>query len=381
MRRDDGGIARLTAAAGVLSLCGWMVWFALASVDLFEPSASARIEAQRTPHDVDAPVGGAVVSASLAVGRRVAAGEVLITLDAEDARTRLAREQARRASLVEEIDALKRESEQRRSSAEAAERAAEAEAAVAEAHGAEATATRLEADGALARARTLSAKGGLAKAETDRRVADAAKAAAVERGWASEALRIRLAASAAARAATADVERLAAEIGDRRRLLGEAEGEAKRIAGEIERHTIRAPVAGILGDAPSLAPGAVIATGQRLATIVPSGGLVVVAEFPAARALGRVKVGQPADLRLDGYPWIRFGALPLRVAAVDGEVRDSRVKVVLALDGPTPPGVHLEHGLSGAVEVTVDHASPAMLVLREVGLLLGAPAQAAEGGS
>ena len=48
--------------------------------------------------------------------------------------------------------------------------------------------------------------------------------------------------------------------------------------------------------------------GDHLATVIPSADLKVVAGFPPSDALARVRQGQPAQMRLDGFPWTEFGS-------------------------------------------------------------------------
>ena len=98
----------------------------------------------------------------------------------------------------------------------------------------------------------------------------------------------------------------------------------------------------------------------------------IVAQFSPATALGRVRVGQRASMRLDGFSWTEFGMLEATVVAVASEARDGLVRVELAVDG-LPPGIPLEHGLPGIVDIAVEQATPLRLVLRALGRGLGEP--------
>jgi hypothetical protein len=46
------------------------------------------------------------------------------------------------------------------------------------------------------------------------------------------------------------------------------------------------------------------------------------------------------------------------------------VRVELALSGPQPPAIRLQHGLSGRVEVETERLAPAVLILRAAGKML-----------
>ena len=70
------------AGAGGLLFLVWLAWFFWSSVPVYEVSKVARLEAEREVHQVQASVGGRIVSAHLKVGDSVKAGEILVELDA-----------------------------------------------------------------------------------------------------------------------------------------------------------------------------------------------------------------------------------------------------------------------------------------------------------
>jgi membrane fusion protein (multidrug efflux system) len=63
----------------------------------------------------------------------------------------------------------------------------------------------------------------------------------------------------------------------------------------------------------------------------------------------------------------------MTVSNVASEVRDGRVRVELAMAAPQAARMPLQHGLRGTVEVEVEQAAPATLVLRAAGQLLARP--------
>src|SRR5690349_4154105 len=77
------------AVAGLV-LLAWLAWFVGASVTLYEVSQHARLEAGAAAREVSPVQGGRLVVSRLVIGRRVAAGEVLVELDATAQRLRLA---------------------------------------------------------------------------------------------------------------------------------------------------------------------------------------------------------------------------------------------------------------------------------------------------
>lgn len=69
--------------------------------------------------------------------------------------------------------------------------------------------------------------------------------------------------------------------------------------------------------------------------------------------------------------------LEATVVAVASETRDGLVRVELSVDA-LPPGIPLEHGLPGTVDIGVGQATPSRLVLRALGQ---GPTQAPKAGA
>ena len=143
-----------------------------------------------------------------------------------------------------------------------------------------------------------------------------------------------------------------------------------RLGVELEKRQIKAAISGTLGDvAQYMRPGGFVEAGERLFTIVPSGAKHVVAEFAPSEAFGRIREGQSARLRLDGYSWTQYGTVAVIVNQVGSETRDGRVRVELTIES-VPDGIVLEHGLPGELEVEVEAVTPAVLMLRSVGKMV-----------
>ncbi|HEX5228806.1 MAG TPA: HlyD family efflux transporter periplasmic adaptor subunit, partial [Bryobacteraceae bacterium] len=166
-----------------------------------------------------------------------------------------------------------------------------------------------------------------------------------------------------------------------RRDSAEAEGQLatsdstiQQLEHELGAHQIVASGDGRLGEVAPLRAGSFVREGDRLAAIVPDGRLRVVANFAPSEAIGRVKKGQKAWLRLDGFPSAEYGPIIAHVLGVGDEVRDSKVRVELALE--PNPHIPLQHGLPGTLEVQVDRISPASYLLRKAGGYLAGSASA-----
>src|SRR5262249_57306418 len=103
--------------------------------------------------------------------------------------------------------------------------------------------------------------------------------------------------------------------------------------------------------------------------IVPDGDIIAVGLFSPSVASGRIRRGQRARIRLDGFPWAQYGTVDATVARVANEVRDGAVRIELAVAAGSNTRIALEHGLTGSVEIAVERVTPLTLLLRTAGAL------------
>jgi membrane fusion protein (multidrug efflux system) len=135
----------------------------------------------------------------------------------------------------------------------------------------------------------------------------------------------------------------------------------------VDERLIRAPVTGRLGRVSGHQVGSFVEEGARLGDLVPANAARAVAYFPLA-ALGRLRPGQPARIRLEAFPWTQFGVLRGRVERVATESSEGRLRAELLLDAAEgASGPPAEHGLVGTAEVEVERVSPLTLVVRAAG--------------
>jgi membrane fusion protein (multidrug efflux system) len=359
-----GWSLRAALWGGILLL--WGAWFVLSRVSVFEVAERARLESSASVHPVDAPVSGRISTVKARLGDDVRAGDVLWELDPEHSRDELHEAEAQLRSQREQIASLQRslatDEDLRRDEMRTAEqqvregqaRHAESEAGVALAATEAQRCEQLRVHGLTSdldclRLQTAARKAGSGEQALRTAVArqEADRDAQRQRARAREA-RLR--------------QELATHQGDARAL----ETRLATLRHEVEERIIRAPVAGRLGGVSDQQIGSVVAEGARLGDLVPASGARAVAYFPLS-ALGRLRPGQPARIRLEAFPWTQFGVLRGVVERVATEASEGRVRVELALldgHGPAPPA---EHGLVGTAEVEVERVSPLALVVRSAG--------------
>ena len=362
--------ARGSLAIGVIAmlcLVLWLGWFLFGAVTIFEVSKSARLEAGASPRDVSAVQAGRMIRSTLVVGRRVQAGDVLVELDATAARLALIEAETRLTLLPERAASLRREIATTSASLGDDRRAAGAAVATAEARQREARAQADLARETERRMRAQAQAGGVSEMEALRASAEARRAASANEALTAEARRLASDGRVRAGEGASRLEVLRRDLLAVENEITETETEVQRLQAGVEALVIRAPVDGVVGEVSEARPGAVLSEGQKLATIIPAGRVVILAGFDPSTGLGRIAPGQRARMRLDGFPWSQYGVVDATVARTAGDVRDGKMSVELTPHpGPRAAGL-MRHGLTGVVEVEIERVSPAQLVVRAAG--------------
>jgi membrane fusion protein (multidrug efflux system) len=361
----------LSIAVAVLVLGGWFVWAWQAHVSLYEVAHTARLEVEQAAYPIEAQVSGRVVNNYLVLGQRVTAGQLLVELDDSAERLKLAEQQTQPLARESQVAALRAEiaagekalDEARQTASAALDQARaqlrEAEEAARFAH--------LEED----RLSPLRASGVISELELLRLKSEAQKRDATVASARLAVVRLEQEHRTIGRDREAQLERLQGEITriESQRFADRA--TVKRMEHEIGSRRIEAAVSGQIGEVSEQRPGTFVQAGAKLGAIIPEGGLKIVAWFPPESALGRIHPGQPASLRLDGFPWGQYGSLAATVTTVAGEAKDGRVRVELQILRDQVVVIPLQHGLPGTVEIEVRKVSPLMLVVEYIAASLG----------
>ncbi|MBP9914043.1 MAG: HlyD family efflux transporter periplasmic adaptor subunit, partial [Opitutaceae bacterium] len=355
--RDDRAVTTLLAGGvGLLILGAWSIWLFTGEIAVYQSSTRARLEVSPAPTQLATRVPGRVVEAHLLVGERVAAGDLLLALDVTAVELAIKRARARLVAIEPELASVAREAAadseagiggstaDQESEREVAARRRAAEVLVRQAE-VEETRTRAMVDAGVQPTGDLSR----AIAETQQR--RAARDALAHEGSARNADRRQREANRDVRREQLNRQRAELEVE-----LATVRGDLDQLTHDLERHTVRAPLAGVLGEVAVLRPGSMVADGAAVATIVPDGTLQVVAEYGAA-SIGRIVAGQRARVRLDGFPWTHFGMLDAKVARGGNELRDGAIRVELTVEsvtsGEQKKTMPLVHGMTGGVEIEV----------------------------
>jgi multidrug resistance efflux pump len=361
---------RVVLGVTLVALAAWAAWMFVARVAVYVVSDSTRLEVDRAGYAMDTTTGGRVsMVADLRLGDRVEAGQVILEFDSPDTVIALDEARALRTSLERQLattharlDAERTALKEYQSGMSEAER--ESFARLVEARIASNFAN--EQDKMY---RPLSAEGVVSSIESKRLAAEAELRKATT--------------TTVRRTATRERSERRVELADRVAHLTELQSSEEQLNGRLntanatidrlelayERRAIRAPVSGRLGELMTLHgsdhDGSVLKPGDRVGVVIPDKRLSVVAFVPSEEAVGRVRSGQHARLRLDAFPWTEYGLVEGTVARVGGESRQGTLRVEIELrDDATWAGL-LQHGETGTAEIEVERLSPARLLLRK----------------
>jgi len=329
MRFAGGGIFALVLLAAMLFAVHW--WRDLRFLESTEDAFLESTLLLLSPR-----VGGTVLEVPVKENQRVQVGDVLVRLDPTDFRVRLSRAQA-------DLDAARNRMESARASAESAE----------------------------AQKRVSGIELGRAERELRRVHALFARHAMSEQAFEN--------ATAQRDAAVARVRSLEGKARSERAVLGneapvrQAEAALHRAELELSYTTVVAPVEGVVGQK-NVSPGENVSPGQPLLALAVEECAWVTANFKETQ-IGRMRVGDPAQVSIDAYPnrvWpghieslapatgAKYALIPPDNATGNFTkvVQRLPVKIVLDACSPGPAGEHAVDGvrdlpLGLSVEVSV----------------------------
>jgi hemolysin D len=121
------------------------------------------------------------------------------------------------------------------------------------------------------------------------------------------------------------------KLADASRKADQARESSAKAAAREARTRLYAPIGGVVQQTAVTTIGQVVTTGQQLAAITPNGGKLQVEALVANLDIGFVKLGQPAVVKVDAFPFTRFGALRGKVVKIaSGAIAEQDAKRALA---------------------------------------------------
>jgi hemolysin D len=133
------------------------------------------------------------------------------------------------------------------------------------------------------------------------------------------------------------------------RKADEARQALAKATARLASTKLYAPIDGIVQQLSVTTFGQVVGAGQQLATVMPTGGALQVEALVANVDIGFVRVGQEVAVKLDAFPFTRFGALNGKVVAIAAAAVDEQ-QAKRSLANATTPGNAPESSAPGQAQ-------------------------------
>ena len=116
----------------------------------------------------------------------------------------------------------------------------------------------------------------------------------------------------------------AQKLSDAQRKLDRLREDLVKANFRLDRTTLRAPIDGSVQQLAVTTIGQVVTTGQPLMVIVPSEGALEIEALVPNSDIGFVNVGQDATIKVNAFPFTRYGTIDGRVVRVSRDAVDAK---------------------------------------------------------
>jgi hemolysin D len=114
------------------------------------------------------------------------------------------------------------------------------------------------------------------------------------------------------------------KLADAARKADEARQSLAKAAARLSHTKLYAPIDGVVQQVAVTTIGQVVATGQQLLVVTPNEGPLQVEALVANLDIGFVKIGQDAAVKVDAFPFTRFGVAHGKVVRIASEAVDEQ---------------------------------------------------------
>jgi hemolysin D len=105
-------------------------------------------------------------------------------------------------------------------------------------------------------------------------------------------------------------------LGDAERRVEELEQRLAKARNSREQMTLRSPIDGTVQASSITSVGQVVTVGQDVMRVVPEGSTLELEVYALNKDIGFIKVGQDAVVKLEAFPFTRYGTIPARVTKI-----------------------------------------------------------------
>jgi hemolysin D len=120
------------------------------------------------------------------------------------------------------------------------------------------------------------------------------------------------------------------------RQVGDLTQQLKRAAQTVAEMTLKAPIAGTVEAVAVTTVGQVVKPGQQLMQIVPDKTPLEIRAYVLNSDIGFVRAGQPATIKIDTFPYPRYGTITGKVIKVGKDAISGKAALLQQKNGSQP---------------------------------------------
>jgi HlyD family type I secretion membrane fusion protein len=165
--------------------------------------------------------------------------------------------------------------------------------------------------------------------------------------------------------------------------LSQNQKQLRQLEIDLNKSIVRAPTAGTILQLNLRNPGQTVRPGDAIAQMTPSNAPLVLKSQISPGDIGKIKVGQPVQMRVSAYPYPDYGTLPGVVSAIASDTapntapNDSQNAAAYYEVTIQPQVAYLKNdpqnliqpGMEGAIDIVVQEETVLTFVLRKARLL------------
>ena len=130
---------------------------------------------------------------------------------------------------------------------------------------------------------------------------------------------------------------------------------------QLREMTLRAPIDGTVQASAVTTIGQVVTTGQQLMEVVPDGHHLQIQAYVLNEDVGFVKPGQPVNIKIDTFPYSRYGSIDGTVVKVANDAIPGKQGQQQQMNGSQPPSLDGSMSITTAAQATQDLVFPVII--------------------
>jgi hemolysin D len=139
---------------------------------------------------------------------------------------------------------------------------------------------------------------------------------------------------------------------------------------KVEHMTLVSPIDGTVQATAVTTVGQVVSTGQQIMQVVPEGTPLEIEAYILNTDAGFVRVGQDATIKVDTFPYTRYGTISGKVVKVAVDALPGKQAQQQQQNGSTPPSADGAMSVTSAAQQTTDLVFPITVVPDQPGLVV-----------